>query len=479
MSSRGFQNFSSLNTPLKMRPGKGARHLKRLIAFAAIGAVSAGLLLGFKSNTASMVTAQAETVKIVPLSLNAAHMAEHLSHIAFVSTKPETKAARGELKSRETMTGMLQRLGANRAEANEIVYAIQRSEALDLRRLRPGLDTALFFTETGLSNNTATEETESNRLEGANFRLNAEKQLILKRKADETFSAHILPAKIEKNYARITGEISSSLYLAAQEAGAFDQQIVDFASIFAYDIDFQREIRPGDKFEFVYETFTDERGKQMRTGKMLFAALDGHVLTKQFYRFTPEDDGITDHFDSDGKAARKFLMRTPVNGARLSSHFGKRRHPISGYTRMHKGTDFAARTGTPIMAAGHGIIERASRYGGYGKYVRIKHAKGYQTAYAHMSRYGKGIKKGKRVRQGQIIGYVGSTGKSTGPHLHYEVLKNGKHVNAMRLKLPTGRTLEGEVLEAFELKKAEIDALRLMPALNELEIASSDISSAG
>lgn len=153
-------------------------------------------------------------------------------------------------------------------------------------------------------------------------------------------------------------------------------------------------------------------------------------------------------------------MKTPINGARLSSSFGRRRHPISGYSRLHKGTDFAARSGTPIFAAGNGVVERASRYGGYGKYARIQHANGYETAYAHMSRYGPGIKKGKRVRQGDIIGYVGSTGASTGPHLHYEVLINGKHVNAMRLKLPTGRTLEGDLLKAFDRNRRLIDAHR-------------------
>ena len=165
-------------------------------------------------------------------------------------------------------------------------------------------------------------------------------------------------------------------------------------------------------------------------------------------------------------------MKTPINGARLSSSFGRRRHPISGYSRLHKGTDFAARSGTQIFAAGNGVVERASRYGGYGKYVRIQHANGYETAYAHMSRYGPGVRKGRRVRQGDIIGYVGSTGASTGPHLHYEVLINGRHVNAMSLRLPTGRTLEGDLLTDFEASRQAIDAQRT--ALSVTMIADSN-----
>ncbi|MEL6782689.1 MAG: M23 family metallopeptidase, partial [Pseudomonadota bacterium] len=183
------------------------------------------------------------------------------------------------------------------------------------------------------------------------------------------------------------------------------------------------------------------------------------------------DDGVTDYFDPNGESATKFLMKTPINGARLSSRFGKRRHPISGYTRMHKGTDFAAATGTPVYAAGHGTVERASRYGGYGHYVRIRHANGYKTAYAHLSRYGSGIKSGRRVRQGQVIGYVGSTGASTGPHLHYEVIVNGKHVNAMSLRLPTGRKLSGDMLDEFLTTKREIDAVRVAQGA-EIEIAA-------
>ena len=261
----------------------------------------------------------------------------------------------------------------------------------------------------------------------------------------------------------VKGSIETSLYQDAQVLGAEDQQVVDFAQVFAYDLDFQREVHPGDQFEMVFDVLTDERGKVIRRGNVLYAALNGKAVNKSFYRFTTPDENITDYFQENGESSTKFLMKTPINGARLSSRFGKRRHPISGYTRLHKGTDFAAPTGTPIYAAGNGVVERASRYGGYGHYIRIRHSKGYKTAYAHLSRYARGIRSGRRVRQGEVIGYVGSTGASTGPHLHYEVYKNGRAVDAMRLKLPTGRKLamDPEILAEFEVERDRIDEIRL------------------
>ncbi|MEL6830932.1 MAG: M23 family metallopeptidase, partial [Pseudomonadota bacterium] len=272
-----------------------------------------------------------------------------------------------------------------------------------------------------------------------------------------------LKSKLRAVQKQIVGTVSTSLYHDARKLGAGDQQVVDFASVFSYDVDFQREVHPGDRFEMVYDSYVDERGVEIQRGEVHYAALSGPVIDKGFYRFTTPDDGVTDYFEHNGDSATRFLMKTPINGARLSSHFGKRRHPISGYTRLHKGTDFAAPTGTPVYAAGHGVVERASRYGGYGNYIRLRHANGYKTAYAHLSRYGRGIRSGKRVRQGDVIGYVGSTGASTGPHLHYEVHVNGRAVNAMRLKLPTGRKLKmaPEVFDAFEIHRNQIDAVRL------------------
>jgi murein DD-endopeptidase MepM/ murein hydrolase activator NlpD len=226
----------------------------------------------------------------------------------------------------------------------------------------------------------------------------------------------------------------------------------------------------------VFESLSDERGNIIRRGDVLYASLNGKAVDKGFYRFTTPDEGVTDYFQGNGESATRFLMKTPINGARLSSSFGRRRHPISGYSRLHKGTDFAAPSGTPIYAAGHGTVERASRYGGYGKYVRVRHANGYKTAYAHMSRYGPGVKSGRRIRQGDIVGYVGSTGASTGPHLHYEVYINGKPVNAMALKLPTGRKLANtpEIMTAFEARRDEIDLFREIENGGDLMITAAN-----
>ena len=224
----------------------------------------------------------------------------------------------------------------------------------------------------------------------------------------------------------------------------------------------------------LYETFDDERGEPVKSGTVLMASIDGAALTKTFYRFTPSDDHAVDYFDESGQSAKKFLMKTPINGARLSSGFGNRKHPILGYTKLHKGTDFAAPRGTPIYAAGNGVVERAGPYSTFGNYVRIQHANGYQTAYAHLNGFAKGMRKGAHVRQGDVIGYVGTTGRSTGPHLHYEVYINGTPMNAMTLKLPTGRKLEGQQLALFKTERDRIDAIRQAEANEHLLLAKSD-----
>jgi murein DD-endopeptidase MepM/ murein hydrolase activator NlpD len=219
-------------------------------------------------------------------------------------------------------------------------------------------------------------------------------------------------------------------------------------------------MRTGDHFGILYESYEDERGQTVKTGNVVMATMDGAALSKTFYRFTPSDDDNVDYFDENGQSAKKFLMKTPINGARLSSGFGNRKHPILGYTKLHKGTDFAAPTGTPIYAAGNGTIISYGPNSTYGNYAKIQHANGYVTAYAHISRFNKGLKKGSHVKQGQVIGYVGTTGRSTGPHLHYEVYINAKPVNAMKLKLPTGRKLAGVQLEAFKAERVRIEAMR-------------------
>ena len=251
--------------------------------------------------------------------------------------------------------------------------------------------------------------------------------------------------------------INSSLYKSAMEVKMKPETIIEFARIFGFEIDFQRDIRKGDSFRILYEMFYDEDGKQAKTGSILFAYMSVNGREINLYRFGNNKD--YGYFDTFGKSVEKALMKTPINGARLSSSFGMRKHPISGFTKMHRGTDFAAPMGTPIMASGSGTILAAKWCGGGGNCVKIKHNSTYTTVYAHMKSFGKGIRVGRKVRQGQIIGYVGSTGISTGPHLHYEVIVNGKHVNSRTLKLPSGKVLKGNERKLFEIERIKTDVL--------------------
>jgi murein DD-endopeptidase MepM/ murein hydrolase activator NlpD len=249
--------------------------------------------------------------------------------------------------------------------------------------------------------------------------------------------------------------IKNNLYSAAIDAGVEPNIIIEFARIFGFEVDFQRDIRKGDWFEILYEKFEDDNNKVRDTGKIIYASMYVNGEEINLYNFNYKNE--MEYYDIKGKSITKSLMKTPINGARLSSSFGMRKHPILGYNKMHRGTDFAARSGTPIMASGSGTVIRARWCGGGGNCVKIKHNSTYETIYAHMKSFAKGIKEGRKVRQGQIIGYVGSTGLSTGPHLHYEVVVNGKKINSQKLKLPSGKILKGEARKEFEIERIKID----------------------
>ena len=253
-------------------------------------------------------------------------------------------------------------------------------------------------------------------------------------------------------------EIVNSLYSGAINVGIQPNVIIDFARIYGFQIDFQRDIWKNDRFQIIYETFLDSNQKVLDTGNILYANLILQGKENDLYIFKTKDG--YEHFDSAGKSIKKSLMKTPINGARLSSSFGMRKHPILGYNKMHRGTDFAAPEGTPIMASGDGKIVRARWCGGGGNCIKIRHNSTYETVYAHLKNFARGIKEGRRVKQGQIIGYVGSTGLSTGPHLHYEVIINGKKVNSQKLKLPSGKILKGKEREFFEVKKIKLNVLK-------------------
>ena len=275
------------------------------------------------------------------------------------------------------------------------------------------------------------------------------------RKFEQDFTIRENIIKLNKKEVVVKSSIKNNLYASAMESKIEPNIIIEFARIFGFEVDFQRDIRKDDWFEIYYEKFEDDNGKVRDTGKIIYASMFVNREEINLYNF--KDKGEEEYYDIKGKSITKSLMKTPINGARLSSSFGMRKHPILGYNKMHRGTDFAAPSGTPIMASGSGTVTRARWCGGGGNCVKIKHNSTYETIYAHMKAFAKGIKEGRKVKQGQIIGYVGSTGMSTGPHLHYEVIVNGKKVNSQRLKLPSGKILKGSARENFELERIKID----------------------
>ena len=272
------------------------------------------------------------------------------------------------------------------------------------------------------------------------------------------YQVEIIRVPLVKRLSRAEGVIDSSLYMAAMDVGVPVGVLTKMINTFSFDIDFQRQIRKGDTFSLLYERFQDQdTGETLKTGSILIGEMVVSGKVNRYYRYQ-DADGIVDYYNKDGVSARRTLMKTPINGARISSGFGKRRHPVLGYNKMHRGVDFAAPRGTPIYAAGSGVIEVAKYYGSYGNYVQIRHRNSYKTVYAHMSRIASGLARGRTVQQGQIIGYVGSTGRSTGPHLHYEIHYNGKSINPAKLKLPKGKSLKGLELENFKKLQQQLES---------------------
>ncbi len=294
----------------------------------------------------------------------------------------------------------------------------------------------------------------TNTLISLNFPINNTNSVEIRRYQDNFIvKENIL--QLYKKETVVKNAITNNLYSSAVNVDIEPNIIVEFARIFGFEVDFQRDIRKGDWFEIYYEKFIDDNNKVRDTGKIIYASMFVNGEEINLYNFEYKND--EEYYDINGKSITKSLMKTPINGARLSSSFGMRKHPILGYNKMHRGTDFAAPSGTPIMASGSGTVTRARWCGGGGNCVKIKHNSTYETIYAHMKSFAKGIKEGRKVKQGQIIGYVGSTGMSTGPHLHYEVIVNGKKVNSQKLKLPSGKILKGEARKEFELKRIKID----------------------
>ena len=290
-----------------------------------------------------------------------------------------------------------------------------------------------------------------------NFFVPITKSISIEISKDEegTITSSKIITKLYKRKVLAENVIENNLYSSAINAKVNPETIIEFARIFGFEIDFQRDIRKNDYFKILYEKYFDENGEFIKSGSILFAHMSVNNREIILYKFG--DDKNYGYFDINGKSVEKALMKTPINGARLSSSFGMRKHPILGFNKMHRGTDFAAKTGTPIMASGSGTIMLAKWCGGGGNCVKIKHNSTYETIYAHMQSFAKGIRKGRKVKQGQIIGYVGSTGMSTGPHLHYEVIVNGKKVNSQTLNLPSGKVLKNNERQLFEIHRIKTD----------------------
>lgn len=292
----------------------------------------------------------------------------------------------------------------------------------------------------------------------ATLYFSTERAMDITPKKDGGFSTAMRAVKIERKVSNIISPVKTSFLQAGHDAGLPQDTLHELIQAFSYDIDFQRDIQPNDKLQILYERFYTDDGTPVRSGGIIYAALIQRDETTELYRFK-QDDGSYGYFREDGRSIKRSMLRTPMDGARISSGFGMRTHPVLGYSRMHRGVDFAAPTGTPIFAAGDGVVEMASRNGGYGNYVRIKHGSGYSSAYGHMSRFARNIRPGAKVRQGQIIGYVGSTGLATGPHLHYEILANNVQVNPVQVRFMASDKLGGKSLAAFKREVREVASM--------------------
>ena len=437
------------------------RGLLSAAALVAGVATSVGVTL-IDPDTLANRDAEGVTLSLAPISLGNPTTAATLTTrrretpsngvLGAVTALPDLKvplrAGRGD-----TLAGMLTGAGVSAADAEGAISAL--SKHFNPRRIKRGQTVAVLFTPPAMGSPEANRP-EPGKFLGLVVEPGYDTAIRVKKTAEGAFSAAKIQKTLTQDPARAEGVIRTSLYVAGRQAGIPRRVLAELIRAYSWDVDFQRDIRAGDRFEVMYERFFDGQGRLVYSGPILFAALTLSGKRHPTYLHATKD-GDGDYFDDKGQSARKALMRTPIDGARLSSGFGRRRHPILGYTKLHRGVDFAAPQGTPIYAAGNGVVVRSGRNGAYGKYIRIRHNSRYSTAYAHMRAINRSARRGKRVKQGHIIGYVGSTGRSTGPHLHYEILAGGVRTNPMKIKMPSGRKLKGEALEDFQVARAIID----------------------
>jgi len=375
--------------------------------------------------------------------INNIYFKKTINHL-FDNFEPKFKKVRHQVEPGETFDKILNKYSIKKSEIEEIKKKL--SNKINLNKLNT-TQKILF-----------TVDQSNNSISKFIFHISNKERILLSKDLENNFNQKIVLTSLKKKIIFNENVILQSLYKSASDQKIPANVIIDFARIYGFQVDFQRDIKKQDRFQIMYEIFIDENNKIVEVGNILFANLILSGVNNSLYYF--EDIKSSGHYDKNGKSIKKALMKTPINGARLSSPFGMRKHPIDGFNKMHRGTDFAAPMGTPIMASGDGVVKKAGWCGGGGNCVVIRHNSVYQTIYAHMSKFAKGIRSGARVKQGQTIGFVGSTGKSTGPHLHYEVLINGEKVNSQKLKLPSGKVLKGQERKLYEVQKIKLNVLK-------------------
>ena len=367
----------------------------------------------------------------------------------FTILPPPPTDAIYDIKKGDTLQGMMSSYGISKEEINKAIRAL--SKTFKPKHLKPGHRLFLQILPSPLPS-------EPTSLISLDFAANAKTDIALIRDGEGEFVAQRYARVLGRRIAFGAGTITSSLYRAGHSEGIPPAALLNLINILSFDVDFQRDIRVNDRFALLYERLTDETGSTADVGPVIYTRLKLKRKDIELYRFKTNASKV-DYFDTNGRSVKKLLLSTPTDGARISSGFGRRRHPILGYTKLHKGIDFAAPAGTPVFAAGDGVIEVAKRFGSFGNYIRIRHRNSYKTVYAHLKAFAKGIRSGVRVRQRRVIGYIGSTGRSTGPHLHYEVIHNKRHVNPRGVRIPTGVTLNGPELKRFNSERRRIDKL--------------------
>lgn len=407
-------------------------------ALCVVGFISWGILLG-------MTTYYLPHWKSENINIPTPHISENVPPQSVEAPTSTIIPVGLRVQKGDTLVDMLRELGISRTEAHEASQSIQ--EVFNVKDLQIGNEFAVAY--------------EQNHSDGtvqlASLTIDIpDRQIELLRDDGGRFISRKVMKESERKLERASGSIESSLFVAAQEMGVPVNIMMQAIKVLSYDVDFQRDIQPGDSYEVLFDKHVDKNGKKIKDGELIYIALNVKGRTIKLYRYVTAE-GIVDYLTPEGKSVRKALLKTPIDGARISSGFGMRKHPILGYSKMHKGVDFAAPTGTPIYAAGDGKIEYAGWMNGYGNYVRIKHNSEYSTAYAHISRFAKSAKIGKAVRQGEVIAYVGSTGNSTGPHLHYEVLNRTKQINPVKVKMTPTKQLGATELAKFKIEKDSIE----------------------